>query len=69
MRWAGHVARMMKKRECRVLVRKHDKKPLLIYVDVNVRLILKCVLKKEMEMNWIYLPQDIINWRALLNIK
>ena len=39
MRWAGHVARMMKKSACRVLVRKRDNKPLVIHINVNVRLI------------------------------
>jgi predicted GTPase len=46
MKWAGHVARMMKKRAYRVLVRKHDNKPLVIFIDLNVRLILEFVLKK-----------------------
>jgi len=45
MRWAGHVAPMMKS-AYRVLVRKRDKKPLVIYIDVNVRLILKDVSTK-----------------------
>jgi hypothetical protein len=46
MRWAGHVARVMKKSAYRILVRKRDNKPLVIFINVNVRLILKDVLKK-----------------------
>jgi hypothetical protein len=46
MRWAGHVARMIKKSACRVLVRKRDNEPLVVYIDVNMRLVLKDVLKK-----------------------
>jgi len=36
----------MMKSAYRVLVRKRDKKPLVIYIDVNVRLILKDVSTK-----------------------
>jgi hypothetical protein len=70
MRWEGHVARMGEKRNvCRILVGKPEEKrplgrPRRRWVD-NIEIDLR-----EIEwdgMDWIHLPQDRDQWRALLN--
>jgi hypothetical protein len=70
MRWAGHVARMGKKREaCRILVRKSEGKRSLgrtrrRWVD-NIKIDLREI--KWVDMEWIDLAQDGDQWRVLVN--
>jgi hypothetical protein len=70
MRWAGHVARMRKKRNAyRLLVGKPEGKrplgrPKLRWVD-NVRMDLGEV--GWVDVDWIGLAQDRNRWRALVN--
>jgi hypothetical protein len=70
VRWAGHVARMRKKRStCRLLVRKPERRrplrrPRRRWLD-NIRMDL--VELGWGDVGWIGLAQDRDRWRALVN--
>jgi hypothetical protein len=70
MRWAGHVARMGEKRNaCRILVGKSDGKgplarPRRRWVD-NIKMDLR--ERGGDRVDWIHMPQDGNQWRALVN--
>jgi hypothetical protein len=70
MRWAGHVARMeRKKNACRILIRKPEgKRPLGIprhrWLD-NIEVDLRDI--RWGDMHWIDLAQDRDEWKALVN--
>jgi hypothetical protein len=53
MRWAGHVGRMEKMRNpCKILVGRCEEKRGLGWLDVNVRIILKCMLRLQVCRLW-----------------
>jgi hypothetical protein len=67
MRWAGHVARMVKKKNAyRILVGKPEGRrplgrPRRRWVD-NIKIDLR-----ETGVDWVHLAQDRDQWRALVN--
>jgi hypothetical protein len=68
-RWAGQVARMRKKRNgYKILVGKPEGRPLVRprrrWVD-NIKIDLRGI--RWYGMDWIDLPQDRDQWRALVN--
>jgi hypothetical protein len=59
MRWAEHVARMGEMiNACKILIGKPEGNTELGYVDIGGRIILKRILNRFEDVDWIYLAWD-----------